>query len=268
MNRRRLLTALSAGAACLAGCLSSDQDGAEPPAEPPDDAATADCPETNAEPPTGLSTADVESFIKEFEADVIAASAPTNATRSGSVAVEATAAADGVARADAAVAFGGSGWDGEMTIRPLEEDEPNTKDDGKTDGNADGDVGEGGDEDEPKRVSASASPISEHESLLETIDAVVETGESRTIDDADSLQALSAAGEHSETFLLEHDEHVLSVENDAGVWESHGEWFVGYLLENGAVYRTEHAPDDWRDRPLEDPLDISDNEWERLECWP
>lgn len=268
MNRRRLLAATTFGAAGFAGCLSSDPDGAEPPAEPPDDATIGNCPETDAEPPADpSSTADGESFVEGFEADVIVASAPASASRSGSVAVETAVVEDDVARVDAAVTFNGGGWDGEMTIRRLEEDEPTTKDDGETGENADSEASEDGDEDDPKRVSTASSPIAEHESLLETIDAVVETGDPQTVDDADSLETLVAAGDYLEDFLLEHDDRVLRVENEAAAWESHGEWFVGYLLADGTVYRTEHAPDDWQDRPAEEALDVPDDEWERLECW-
>ena len=260
MNRRRLLAAVGAGTAAFAGCLSRESaQSAGPPAEPPADAQSGDCPETDVEPPTDPSSEAVTDFLETFEEDWIAASAPENARRSGSVSVETTAVEDGVARVDASVGFSGRGWDGAATIRPLEDGEKPTE------------TGESGDEaaieDDSERASTADERIAETGSLLETIESVVEDGEPRTVDGYDALEALTTAGEYLDDFLLEHDGEVLYVENEASVWESHGEWFVGYLLTDDAVYRAEHDPDAWNDRAADEPIDVPEDEWERLECW-
>ncbi|ELY90190.1 hypothetical protein C483_11798 [Natrialba hulunbeirensis JCM 10989] len=301
MYRRRLLAAAGLSTAVVAGCLTSDgtdgdgdeagdgdgegngngeTDGSgESLPEPPQNAPSGDCPATDAEPPTELSRETAESFVDTFESDWVAASAPDNATRSGSVSIEAVRVADEAegesedededededkvnrARVDASVGFSGRGWDGEIVIRPFEDESA---------ADSDKDDTEPADSSDLERVSTTADPIATSEPLLDAIDHVADTGESRSITDADSLEALTEAGEYLDDFLIEteHDDKVLYADNDAAVWESHGEWFAGYFLTADAVYRTEHDPGEWTDDTRSDePLSVPDEDWRRLECW-
>ncbi|OIB55660.1 hypothetical protein [Natrialba sp. SSL1] len=302
MHRRRLLAAAGLSTAVVAGCLTSDgTDGdgdetgdgdgdgngetvgsEESLPDPPRNAPSSHCPATDVDPPTELSRETVESFVDAFESDWVAASAPDNATRSGSVSIEAVRVVDegesenedgdgdgdedetGVdrARVDAHVGFTGRGWDGEITIRPFEDDESAA--------DSDKDDTESADSSDLKRVSTTADPIATSEPLLDAIDHVADTGESRSITKADSLEALTEAGEYLDDFLIEteHDDKVLYADNDAAVWESHGEWFAGYFLTADAVYRIEHDPGEWTDDTRSDePLSVPDEDWRRLECW-
>ncbi|ADD05657.1 uncharacterized protein Nmag_2088 [Natrialba magadii ATCC 43099] len=303
MYRRRLLAAAGLTTAVVAGCLTSDgtdgdggdnddSDGSDSNSEtdgseeslpdPPQNAPSGDCPATDAEPPTELSRETAESFVDAFESDWVAVSAPKNATRSGSVSIEAVRVADeaegesedegenenedenGVdrARVDASVDFSGRGWEGEIVIRPFEDDESAA--------DSDKDDTEAADSSDLERVSTTADPIATSEPVLDAIDHVVDTGESRSITDADSLETLTEAGEYLDNFLIEveHDDKLLYAENDATTWASHGQWFVGYFLTPDAVYRTEHDPGEWTDNNRSDePLSVPDEDWKRLECW-
>ncbi|ELZ06411.1 hypothetical protein C482_01285 [Natrialba chahannaoensis JCM 10990] len=289
MHRRRLLAAAGLTTA-VAGCFTSDGgdgngdetgdgDGddndngetvgsKEPLPDPPRNAPSAHCPATDVDPPTELSRETAESFVDAFESDWIAASAPDNATRSGAVSIEAVRVTDededGVnrARVDASISFSGRGWDGGITIRPFEDDESAA--------DSDKDDTESEDSSDLERVSTTADPIATSEPLLDAIDHVADTGESRSITDADSLEALTEAGEYLDNFLIEteHDDKLLYADNDAAVWESHGQWFAGYFLTADAVYRIEHDPGEWTDDTRSDePLSVPDGGWRRLECW-
>ncbi|OVE83371.1 hypothetical protein [Natronolimnobius baerhuensis] len=263
MERRRILAAIGVGGAIgLAGCSSAFDGSDELPDDPPADAPASDCPETDVEPPTTLSSSALEPFVEAFEADYIPTTAAENARRSGFVEETRTAVETTVARIDASVSFSGASWDGKMLIRPPNEGDPGVVDE------SGGSSVEGVDENDTdvERVSTSDDQLSDAAQLVETINAVVETGESRTVTDADSLERLLNAGDFSDDFLLKHDGHILSVENDASQAEFHGDWIAAYLFTDEAVYRTTQWPED-RATLESNPIDVPDDEWKRLECW-
>lgn len=283
MKRRALLSAVGTGSALVvAGCLADD-DGSdtedvdaaanasadtdskltEPSTAIQTDQCPAAVPDASGQPPAGL-----RSFVEEFEEAYAMEVDPTSGLQWVDVTIEETADEDGRARVDATTFLSESGWDGRATLTPYSDDDSTaeSEDAGATNesGSGGGTSDEGGETLE--RVSASSGSLASESSLLDTIEDVAADGRSRTITDDESLSALTSAGDFGE-FLIEHEDGVVHVENDADHWVGHGERYVGYFVTEDAVYRTEHGASAWNDRPDDSVVEVSDDGWVELECW-
>ncbi|WP_207586221.1 hypothetical protein [Halomontanus rarus] len=280
MNRRTVLELVGVGTVGLAGCLGSEPDdgngNGDGRTEPNGDAGEtsrsdsnesdaldrpsaavlaeaehADCPDTDATPPEEFTIRRVETFAKRFEVARMHDPDP-RVSRHVSVPVETSAIDNGIARVDLRVLWSETAWDGDATLVPLDGDDPAV------------------DEDDLERVSTSEEPLADVDPLLEAIEDALDSGEEeRTVTDPALLEVLADAVGRESAILIEHDDESLYVEYDAYETASEGESYAGYLLTStdDSVYRVWHDPGTWHDEIDDGPLTVSDDEWERFDCW-